>query len=346
MNIFGTRRKTDLRAEAVSPTRRQLLAAACGCCAASGVALSPAAAQSPLVQQHLAAARAAAGEDLKVLLRLGEEASPTPGLRLPTPDESRAIPTPPPGRAFDNLYFLGNHWVSAWALTTSEGIILIDGMDNDAMVERDVEGGLRRLGLDPAQVKLLIVTHGHADHYGGANHFVRRYGTRVVASETDWQMMESGRLEFDRPELGRPPRRDISVQDGGQVRLGGTVVDILSTPGHTRGTISLLFDVEQAGRRHRAMLWGGTSFNFGRQPDRIPRLQSYIDGTARARDVAGRQGIDVFLSNHAHFDEAITKLARMRDGGPNGFVQGVDVTQRALTVMHECARATMAAWTA
>jgi metallo-beta-lactamase class B len=346
MEFFRRGNAGPLRAEAVSPTRRQFLALGCACCAASGIAISPAVAQSPQVQGHLAAARVAAGDDLRVLLRLGEEASPTPGLRLPTPNELRAIPTPPPARAFDNLVFLGNNWVSAWALLTSEGIILLDAMDHDAMAQRDMDAGLRSLGLDPAQAKMLIVTHGHADHYGGCWHFVNRYGTRIVMSETDWQMMESGRLEFDRPELGRPPRRDIAVTDGGKVTLGDTTVEILSTPGHTRGTISLIFDVKQGARTHRAMLWGGTSFNFGRQPDRIPRLQSYIDGTARARDVAGRQNIDVFLSNHSHFDEAIPKLARMKDGGPNLFVRDAPTTQRALTVMHECARATMAAWTA
>ncbi len=346
MDFFKRRPVTALRAEAVAPSRRQLLAMGCACCVASGVPLSEAAAQSPVVQRHLALAREAAGEDLKHLLRLGEEAAPTPGLRLPTPDEQRAIPSPPPARAFDNLVFLGNHWVSAWALVTSDGIILIDGMDHDAMAERDIEGGLKRLGLDPAQVKMVIVTHGHADHYGGCGHFTRRYGARVVASETDWQMMESGRLEFDRPELGRPPRRDISVSDGSEVRLGDTVVQVISTPGHTRGTISLIFDLKRGNATHRAMLWGGTSFNFRRQPDHIPRLQSYIDGTARARDIAGQRGVDVFLSNHAYFDQAIIKLDRMRQGGENLFVHGVPVTQRALTVMHECARATMAAWTA
>jgi metallo-beta-lactamase class B len=346
MSIFRKRPATGLRAEAVAPSRRQLLAMGCACCVASGLPISQAVAQSPGVQRHLEAARQAAGSDLQHLMRLGEEAAPTPGLRSPSPNDLRAMPTPPSAKAFDNLVFLGNHWVSAWALLTSDGIILVDGMDNDAMAERDIDGGLRRLGLDPAQVKLVIVTHGHADHYGGCGHFTRRYGARVVMSETDWQMMESGQLEFDRPELGRPPRRDMSVSDGSQVRLGDTVVDILSTPGHTRGTISLIVELKQGSSTHRAMLWGGTAFNFGRQPDRIPRLQSYIDGTARAREVAGQRGIDVFLSNHSGYDQAIMKLERMRGGGENLFVNGIETTQRALTVMHECARATMAAWTA
>jgi len=157
--------------------------------------------------------------------------------------------------------------------------------------------------------------------------------------------METG-LEFDRPDWGRPPRRDVSVRDGDTVRLGDTTLEVMITPGHTMGTVTLLFDVRQGGRTHRAMLWGGTAFNFGRRPDRIRRLQAYIDATARARDVAARQNVEVFLSNHNGYDEAVEKLARMRPGAANPFVIGREATQRALTVMHECARATMAAWTA
>src|SRR5262249_44749773 len=118
------------------------------------------------------------------------------------------------------------------------------------------------------------------------------------------------------------------------------------TPGHTWGTVSLLFDVRAGSQTHRAMLWGGTAFNFGRRSDRMERIDAYIAAAARARDVAGRQNVDVFISNHSGYDEADAKLARMKAGEPNPFVIGVDTTRRALTVMEECALATKAAWTA
>ena len=136
------------------------------------------------------------------------------------------IPAPPPGRAFDNLYFVGSKWVSTWAITTSDGIILIDAMDNEEEAERIVEAGLKSLGLDPAKVKTVIVTHGHGDHYGGANFFAQKYQSRIVASDVDWTMMET-KLEFDTPLWGRPPKRDVSVADGDKVTLGDTTIDII-----------------------------------------------------------------------------------------------------------------------
>jgi metallo-beta-lactamase class B len=52
---------------------------------------------------------------------------------------------PAPGQAFDNLYFVGSTWVSAWVIKTSEGLVLVDALNNAAEAERLVEGGMRKL---------------------------------------------------------------------------------------------------------------------------------------------------------------------------------------------------------
>jgi metallo-beta-lactamase class B len=314
----------------------------CACCMALVAPRALANALTPEVERHLAAARLAAGTDLEALLVLGKSADPT--FKAPAPDLEKliALPAPPPRKAFDNLYFVGGKWVSAWALTTADGIILFDAMNNEDDAERTIVRGLKTLGLDPSTVKTIIVTHGHGDHYGGASYFARKYNSRVVLSEIDWTMMET-KLEFDHPLWGRPPQRDIAVADGGKVRLGDTAVDILITPGHTMGTISPIFDVRLGSQQHRVLLWGGTAFNFGHKPE---RLQAYVDATARAREVAKQQGVDVFLSNHSGYDGSLEKLATVAAGGANPFVVGTATVERALTVMSECAQATLASWNA
>jgi metallo-beta-lactamase class B len=332
-------------AEEVSPefmtSRRALLKMGCACCVALATS-AYAIAQTPLpeVAQHLAAAKDAAGSDLGAYLALGRSADPN--FKAPAPDLEALmkIPAPLPGKAFDNLYFVGSKWVSTWAITTSDGIILIDAMDNEEEAERIVEGGLKTLGLDAAMVKTIIVTHGHGDHYGGVNYFAQKYRSRIIASDIDWTMMET-KLEFDTPLWGRPPKRDVAVVDGQKVTLGDTTVEILITPGHTMGAISPIFDVRSGAQTHRALLWGGTAFNFGKKPE---RLQAYVDATARTREVAKQQGVDVFLSNHNLYDGAVDKLATNTPDGPNPFVLGPPTVQRALTVMNECAQATLALW--
>ncbi|WP_051382460.1 MBL fold metallo-hydrolase [Bradyrhizobium sp. Tv2a-2] len=335
---------TSFRAEETSSSaasRRAFLKLGCACCAMlAAPSLAFGQTPSPGVAQHLAAAKEAAGSDLTAYLTLGQSADPNFKPESPDLKALMTMPAPPPGKAFDNLYFVGSKWVSCWAITTSAGIILIDAMDNEDEAQRIVEGGLKTLGLDPAEVKTIIVTHGHGDHYGGANYFVDKYKSRVVASEADWTMMET-KLEFDSPLWDRPPRRDVSVTDGAKVTLGDTTLDILVTPGHTMGTISPLFDVWSGSQKHRALLWGGTAFNFGKKPE---RLQAYIGATARALKIAKQQGVDVFISNHSQYDHAVEKLAEKKADGPNPFVLGEATVQRALTVMNECAQATLALW--
>ena len=69
--------------------------------------------------------------------------------------------------------------MSAWALTTSAGIIVLDSLDNASEAQEYIEGGLRKLGLDPTQIKYVVITHAHGDHYGGAQSLAET-STRVL----------------------------------------------------------------------------------------------------------------------------------------------------------------------
>jgi metallo-beta-lactamase class B len=294
------------------------------------------------VQFHVDTATRAAESDLRPFLAL---CKPTAATRPKGDDHELANligkPAPPPGKAFDNLYFLGDTWVSAWALDTSDGIILFDALNNGKEAARLIEGGLRQQGLDPARIKYLVVTHGHGDHYGGVNYLVGRYRSRVVMSEADWTMTATN-LEFRSAYWDAPPRmvkgRDIAAKDGDTISLGNTKVTLYVTPGHTLGTISPVFDVTWRGVRHRVIEWGGTGFNFGAD---FARLDAYIASTDRMEAVAQQQQIDVLISNHSSFDEAPAKLERLRTAPrrSNPFVIGTSAVQRGLDVMCECARA-------
>lgn len=309
---------------------------------AAGCAATREPASEASIQGHVDAAAVAAATDLKPLLVLCQ---PAPTTRPPQDVANRGIAAlinqnpPPPGQAFDNLYYVGAKWVSAWAIKTSDGIILIDALNNDQEASTLIEQGLRKVGLDPTQLKTIIVTHGHGDHYGGANYLVQRYHPRVVMSGADWTMTET-KLEFETPLWGAPPKRDVSVSDGDRVTLGDTTVRLYLTPGHTKGTLSAVFDVRSGGETHRALLWGGTAFNFGKD---FERLDMYIASTERMRALAAERNIDVMLSNHAGYDQSIEKIERLRTqttGNANPFVLGTPTVQRVLTVMGECARAT------
>jgi metallo-beta-lactamase class B len=320
-------------------TRTLALAAAAISWTAIGLSAD---APAPSVAQHVEAARRAAGSDHGFIFgRLCEEpiraiqAAPAVGevpAELPGKDPARKWYVEP-ARVFDDLFFLGQSAFSVWGLRTSAGIILVDSIF-DYSVEDEVIGGLRKLGIDPAEIRYVIISHAHADHSGGAG-ILQQHGARVVMSEADWQLYEQGNDKVK-------AKRDIVATDGMPITLGGTTVRVYITPGHTHGTISTVLPVRDNGRPHVAALWGGTLFNFRDSPGdpRDARLKVYAESAARFREVAKTAGADILLSNHTAYDGSTVKLpalANRKPGQPHPYVIGADVVQRYFRVAEECA---------
>jgi metallo-beta-lactamase class B len=294
------------------------------------------------VVEHVAAARAAAGEHSAMVDRL----CPAPAASAAAPRPSPAARTPPaadppreswhaePAEVFDNLYFVGMTDYSAWAITTSAGIIVIDPLF-DYSVEDEIVDGLPKLGLDPADIEYVVISHGHLDHAGGAKLLQERFGARVLMSAADWEMVER-----DNPRW--KPRRDLEIVDGQKLTLGDTTLTFYLTPGHTNGTVSTLIPLKDGASTHTAFLWGGTLFNFG--PD-AARFEAYAESAARMRDVATAAGADVLLSNHSDYDGTKEKLPALAARKPNDahpYVVGNESIRRYLTVANECAQAALA----
>jgi metallo-beta-lactamase class B len=301
---------------------------------------------------HVEKARAAAGQDVSGVFTTLCRAS-APSAMPPAPARApRAArqPGPParetwhaePQKVFDNLYFLGQTEYSVWAVTTSAGIIVIDTIF-DYSVEDEVVGGLRTLGMDPAQIKYAIVSHGHGDHSGGAAFLQEKFGTKVILSAEDWDLLDrSG---------GTKPKRDIVATDGMTLTLGDTTLTLYKTPGHTLGTISTVVPVKDNGVPHVVAEWGGTAFNWtnngGRgyiTPDMPAKFwfDTYISSVRRFKSIATTAGADVLIANHTAFDGSKTKLPALRTrkaGDPHPYVIGKDAVQRYLTVAEECALA-------
>ena len=281
---------------------------------------------------HLQAAAAAASQDLKGILSVCD---PRTGQRTPP----SVVASPEPAKVFDNLYFLGIANVSAWALTTSDGIIVLDALDNASEAQQYIEGGLRKLGLDPNQIKYVVVTHAHGDHYGGAQYLADKFHAHVVMSDIDWKVLEGPPRANYPAGWGQPPKRDVSVKDGDKLALGDTMIEFYVTPPHTPGTISVIMPLKDGNTRHVGGEWGGTAFNFA------PTAQNFVTYAASAErfaKIARDKGVDVPLSNHSTYDNAFEKIAALkmrRPGQPHPFVTGQESEQRYLKVAAECAKA-------
>ena len=219
-----------------------------------------------------------------------------------------------------------------WAVTTSQGIIVIDTI-YDYSVDDEVVGGMKKLGLDPATIKYAIVSHGHSDHSGGARFLQERFGTRVYMPPADWDLLDRD------TRAASKPKRDLIVTDGMNLTLGDTTLTLYITPGHTPGTISTLIPVKDNGAPHLAAEWGGTAFNFARSPE---AFRIYINSAERFRAIAEQAGADAIIANHTNFDGSKVKLPlidKRRAGDPNPYVVGKSGVVAYLTVADECAKA-------
>jgi metallo-beta-lactamase class B len=300
------------------------------------------------VEKHVAAAKAAAGTDhTEVFNNLCSAPAPAPTQppgQQPRPPAARPQGPPPqsawhvePAKVFDNLYYLGQSEYSAWAVTTSAGIIVVDTLF-DYSVEDEIVGGLTKLGLDPKNIKYVVVSHAHVDHIGGAKLLQDRYGAHVLMSAADWDLTARSTASWPKP------RRDIVVSDGQKLTLGDTTLTMYLTPGHTPGTISTLIPVRDQGRPHIAAEWGGTGFNFTITPDKPRRywFETYASSADHFRDAVKKSGADVLIANHPNQDDAHAKLAALakrKPGDPNPYVIGNDSVTRYVTMVGECARA-------
>jgi len=287
---------------------------------------------------HLIAARTAAGFDFTgTLARLCVAPVAVAGaLRdvAPGPPPARDTWFAEPAKVFDNLYFVGSKIHSSWALTTSEGIILIDTLFTYNS-EEEIVGGLKKLGLDPATVRYVIISHAHADHVGGAKMMQDRYGSRVVMGGPDWDSIEKSVNGYPQGK----PKRDIVADDGQKITLGDTAVTIVSTPGHTPGTLSMLFTVKDNGRPLNVAYSGGTAFNF---PSTAPNFDMYIKSQGKLAAAAAASNATILMSNHTEFDNAVPKIRMMasrKPGEPHPFEVGKEAVARYFIVTGECAQA-------
>jgi metallo-beta-lactamase class B len=257
-------------------------------------------------------------------------------------------PVIPPVKLFDNVYMIGNAGTVAYVLKTSAGLLMIDSLSAN-MVESQLLPGFQKLGLDPAQVKIILMGHGHADHFGGSPYFQEHYGTKVYIAAEDWTLMEHppagraggrGRADQAPPVL---PKHDSEVKDGVPIVLGDLKITPVAIPGHTPGSMAYIFPVKDNGKTHMAGIFGGTVLLPGIVSNE--GLETYVKSVRHYRDEAKKYKVEVVMQNHPlmyPMPEWVNQLAQRKKGEPNPFVVGRADYQKFLDVLEACSEANIA----
>ena len=167
-----------------------------------------------------------------------------------------------PFRIFGNLYYVGDRKACPYLIDTGDGLIMIDtgyGHELPYLLEN-----IRTLGFRVEDVKIIIHSHGHYDHFGCTAAIKQISGARVYMSRVDTdlirEMPERALVHHSCVPGAAMVWPDDVIDDGGHIKLGNTDIKCVLSPGHTFGTLSFFFDVYEGDRTLRAGYLGGAGF--------------------------------------------------------------------------------------
>lgn len=248
-----------------------------------------------------------------------------------------------PTKIFDDVYAIGDQGTVAYVIQTSAGLLMIDALSPD-QTESKLLPGFQKLGLDPSMVKVIVVGHGHADHFGGTAYFQEHFGSKVYISEADWDLMEHPPARGGR---GGPPtalpKHDQLLVEGQPVVLGDFKLTPIAVPGHTPGSMGFIFPVKDNGKRYMAAMYAGTILTPGFVSDE--GLAQYAKSVPHFEEETKKAKVEVELQNHPLMDPIQPKLDKLKarkPGEPNPFVVGRADYQKFLEVMAACTEVNIA----
>ena len=230
-----------------------------------------------------------------------------------------------PFRIFGNVWYVGDSWVCVHLIDTGDGLLLLDGGNIGATAM--LVNAIWEAGFNPADVRWMVLSHGHLDHIGGAVFFRKMFGTKLYLGEPDARnyrehpelslVQDSGSLGHDVFEV------DHEITDGETIRFGNTEIRFFLVPGHTDGVISAFFDVTDGERTLRAGYYGGFGFNTLQKSylDDIgdtgyEMRKTYLKSLQKVRN----QHVDLFLGNHCVNNDTLGRAQRLRDGDKDAFI--------------------------
>jgi glyoxylase-like metal-dependent hydrolase (beta-lactamase superfamily II) len=279
-----------------------------------------------------------------------------------------AKPMPAGGVQFmDNAWYFGTDLTGLVIVRTDDGLIMFDALSSPQDMQTQALDQMEAAGLDPADIKFIVMGHQHFDHIGGANLIRSKFApnAKFVMGGPDARSVAQMRedvlagkpLRFAPPVaastpaemearkqgwlLGIPDRIDIAVNELPGLTTGIQTIEVgpstefvaMLTPGHTVGQLSAIVPVKHKGKIHNLLVWSGN--------DRIEQADQYAISSDFIRGVALRMKADAFINTHAYQGAIFHHLRALKanPGAPNPMLMGVDGVQRMVGVFADCQRA-------
>lgn len=230
-----------------------------------------------------------------------------------------------PVQISDEMFYVGTRKGPTHLLKTDDGLVLIDtGWPQSLYM---LLNNIKEIGFDYHDIKHIIHTHGHIDHFGGTRALVELcHAKTYVGSGDENAVMGLNDLSYCKEcgrELEEPFKPDVLLRDGDELKFGKTVIEFISTSGHTKGTMSFFTDLTWEGKKYRAGMFGGAGLNT-LETDYLERhnlskdcRDEYLDSIDRLL----KYRVEIHLGNHVRDNGHLNKLA-LKTEENNPFIDG------------------------
>jgi metallo-beta-lactamase class B len=208
-----------------------------------------------------------------------------------------------------NIYYVGLADYTSYLITSDQGHILIDATFDSSVPL--IEKSIASLGFRVQDVKILLVTHAHADHTEGAARFKALSGAQLMVMDGDAQAVESG-AGGTMP----PAKVDRVLHDKDEIRLGGNTLTARLAAGHTKGNTAFTWKTEHEGKMYNVVLIGSLTSLANQLRDN----NGLVDEYRRTFQVVRELPCDIFLAPHGKMFGLTAKYGKVGKRGANPYV--------------------------
>jgi metallo-beta-lactamase class B len=322
---------------------------------------------NPEAAKWIAEAKAIAGNDPDLMFDAGvfcQEGRGASGQNRQTVgvpnSEPRLEPYPAPSpaealgmqRLFDNFYWVGTTSIGAWIITSDDGYIVYDAMNNAADARDIIVPAMEKAGMDPTNIKYLVFGHHHGDHTGGGRYLQRISGAQAIQHWADWELYlrpyqapggRTGRggTPITDQDDATPMTRDIDATDGMEITIGNTekvTATIYQMTGHTPGSLGMIVPVRYQGTEHPILIvTAGNAFN---------NINAFIGGYEHIWDIAIERRVENVMQAHPNTNmNLLARTKYVNDNYPpakNPLLYGAERTEKYINIVRACSRAHIA----
>jgi metallo-beta-lactamase class B len=313
---------------------------------------------NPQTQEYVAKAKKIAGDDPDLKFDVGIFCRPSGGAgnedraTIGVPDSlPHLTPFPAPSpkvelgiyRLFDNFYWIGDTGVGAWLITSNDGYILFDSLNNEDEARDVLVPSMIKAGLDPAKIKYMVFGHFHLDHTGGGQYIESHYHPKIIMGRDDWPLyfksLQSNTGQAAALKNKTPMTRGIDAVDGMKITVGDVTATIYQMTGHTPGSIGMIVPVKYQGKTHPILLVTAGSDVHNRE--------SFIGGYEHIWEMGLENKVESVMQVHPNTNmNILARTKYVNDNYPpatNPLLYGPERTAKYIEIMRACTQARMEA---